>query len=414
MRDVFSMGRLSMRKNKKEPSIIDAAVDSDAAAIKSSYGSVPKDTLVNKRKVKKEEAVHTPRGSTSSVSSAKPKMFRKNMHMYSKSPQNVIVVRQDKIPSDDERDEVEGFREEKKDTFDFGDELGVDAEFVRSLSRSFSALKPWEQKPDTATENKSEHNVPVADLINFDEAPPVSKENLFSRTINEAQEHDSFYMIAPAPSRDVPSRRRRNLQQRSSWGPSESADPFTPVNGSTQSTPTINRVASGSNALARSMSDRSASRAFVSQSPSPSPMNGWDGGDVFVPQRSASISIPPVSNFAQFPDTNPFAAAAAAVAQTSSGVRTAPKPAPRPLPVPPARRISAPPVVPPRPLSCERITVAEATYDFMGFKPTDLQFKKGDHIVVTKQRLEAASWWEGKVGDRTGEFPGNYVRILFA
>eukprot|EP00058_Branchiostoma_floridae_P005138 XP_002590626.1 hypothetical protein BRAFLDRAFT_83720 [Branchiostoma floridae] len=41
-------------------------------------------------------------------------------------------------------------------------------------------------------------------------------------------------------------------------------------------------------------------------------------------------------------------------------------------------------------------------------KPGDLTFMVGEVILVTKQE---GDWWEGSVGDRSGIFPANYVRL---
>lgn len=46
-------------------------------------------------------------------------------------------------------------------------------------------------------------------------------------------------------------------------------------------------------------------------------------------------------------------------------------------------------------------------YTYESPEPGDLTFREGDVILVSKREGE---WWNGSVGDRTGLFPGNYVK----
>lgn len=48
-----------------------------------------------------------------------------------------------------------------------------------------------------------------------------------------------------------------------------------------------------------------------------------------------------------------------------------------------------------------------AMYTYESPEPGDLTFRAGDVILVSKREGE---WWNGSVGDRTGLFPGNYVK----
>lgn len=48
-----------------------------------------------------------------------------------------------------------------------------------------------------------------------------------------------------------------------------------------------------------------------------------------------------------------------------------------------------------------------AIYTYESPEPGDLTFREGDVILVSKREGE---WWNGSVGDRTGLFPGNYVK----
>jgi amphiphysin len=51
-----------------------------------------------------------------------------------------------------------------------------------------------------------------------------------------------------------------------------------------------------------------------------------------------------------------------------------------------------------------------AVYDFEAQAPGDLSFRKDDKIEVLEQR-DVNDWWVGRIGGRTGQFPGNYVRF---
>nr|KAJ3414947.1 SH3 domain-containing YSC84-like protein 1 [Polyrhizophydium stewartii] len=64
------------------------------------------------------------------------------------------------------------------------------------------------------------------------------------------------------------------------------------------------------------------------------------------------------------------------------------------------------PPPPPRPT-----TTAVALFDFVGEQPTDLSFRAGDIITVTKRTDTAEGWWTGECNGRKGDFPGNYVEL---
>ncbi|KAJ3053892.1 hypothetical protein HK097_003130 [Rhizophlyctis rosea] len=67
-----------------------------------------------------------------------------------------------------------------------------------------------------------------------------------------------------------------------------------------------------------------------------------------------------------------------------------------------------PPPVPPKKIP---VVTATALFNYTAERDTDLSFKKGDTIVVTKQG-GAEEWWRGRVNDGPeGEFPGNYCRV---
>ncbi|KAJ3129465.1 hypothetical protein HK098_001232 [Nowakowskiella sp. JEL0407] len=71
---------------------------------------------------------------------------------------------------------------------------------------------------------------------------------------------------------------------------------------------------------------------------------------------------------------------------------------------------SSAPGLPTRAKSTNSIT-AIALYDFKGERPDDLPFKKGDIITVIKKTDSTNDWWTGRVGNKQGDFPANYVTV---
>ncbi|KAF3092366.1 hypothetical protein TWF569_003589 [Orbilia oligospora] len=55
---------------------------------------------------------------------------------------------------------------------------------------------------------------------------------------------------------------------------------------------------------------------------------------------------------------------------------------------------------------------AVALYTFDADQPGDLGFKKGEIITIIKRTDSKNDWWTGKIGDRTGIFPSNYVEAV--
>lgn len=52
---------------------------------------------------------------------------------------------------------------------------------------------------------------------------------------------------------------------------------------------------------------------------------------------------------------------------------------------------------------------AVAKFTFDADQPGDLGFKKGEVITIIKRTENATDWWTGRIGDREGIFPSNYV-----
>ncbi|KAL1610656.1 hypothetical protein SLS60_002326 [Paraconiothyrium brasiliense] len=55
---------------------------------------------------------------------------------------------------------------------------------------------------------------------------------------------------------------------------------------------------------------------------------------------------------------------------------------------------------------------AIAKFTFDADQPGDLGFKKGDIITIVKKTESEADWWTGRIGEREGIFPSNYVEVV--
>ncbi len=55
---------------------------------------------------------------------------------------------------------------------------------------------------------------------------------------------------------------------------------------------------------------------------------------------------------------------------------------------------------------------ARALFTFDADQEGDLGFKKGDIITITKRTDNKEDWWTGRIGDRVGIFPSNYVEAM--
>ncbi|KAK2461696.1 hypothetical protein APHAL10511_006159 [Amanita phalloides] len=55
---------------------------------------------------------------------------------------------------------------------------------------------------------------------------------------------------------------------------------------------------------------------------------------------------------------------------------------------------------------------AIALYNFRAVEPGDLAFLKGEVITITQKSDKTDDWWTGKIGERTGIFPANFVDVV--
>lgn len=86
------------------------------------------------------------------------------------------------------------------------------------------------------------------------------------------------------------------------------------------------------------------------------------------------------------------ASLAAAVAAKSK-----PPPPPKPKPT----RLSATP----------KVETATALYDYAAQAEGDLSFRAGDAIEIVTRSANDQEWWSGRVGGKTGQFPGGFLSL---
>ncbi|KAF5374864.1 hypothetical protein D9758_000105 [Tetrapyrgos nigripes] len=60
----------------------------------------------------------------------------------------------------------------------------------------------------------------------------------------------------------------------------------------------------------------------------------------------------------------------------------------------------------------EGVARAIALYDFQAAEAGDLGFQKGDVITITEKSDSTNDWWTGKIDDRKGIFPANFVEVV--
>ena len=56
--------------------------------------------------------------------------------------------------------------------------------------------------------------------------------------------------------------------------------------------------------------------------------------------------------------------------------------------------------------------LVQALYNFKAERKCDLEFRKGQIIQVLTRTDNQFDWWEGKLEDRVGIFPANYVKAM--
>lgn len=60
----------------------------------------------------------------------------------------------------------------------------------------------------------------------------------------------------------------------------------------------------------------------------------------------------------------------------------------------------------------DQLPLAQALYHYKAEMKCDLEFRKGQIIRVMTRTDTQFDWWEGKLEDRVGIFPANYVKLM--
>jgi len=146
--------------------------------------------------------------------------------------------------------------------------------------------------------------------------------------------------------------------------------------------------------------------------PQPSPDVRKSDSYFDFPVSSPNPPEPPTDLLVDFasPGTSPFGPPPATTKQPvrmssvsmSSAVDTA-----KPAPFLTVRAGLAAPLSP-----YEGVGRAIALHDFDAVEPGDLEFSKGDIIVIIKKSEKINDWWTGRVRGREGLFPANYVEVV--
>ena len=60
----------------------------------------------------------------------------------------------------------------------------------------------------------------------------------------------------------------------------------------------------------------------------------------------------------------------------------------------------------------DRLLRVKALHNYRAEMQCDLEFRQGQIFHVVTRTNSQFDWWEGKIGDRVGIFPANYVQVL--
>ncbi|KAJ3337709.1 hypothetical protein HDU93_000657 [Gonapodya sp. JEL0774] len=132
-----------------------------------------------------------------------------------------------------------------------------------------------------------------------------------------------------------------------------------------------------------------------------SPASGGYGGPPPASlSRNNSITSAAVPSYSRTNSASVDTGMGGAPAQPYSSAKLFPAPGIAPM-------AAAPPLPPGRGVSKSFVI---ALYDFEAQQPGDLSFQKDDEIEIVERTSDVNDWWTGRIGGRTGSFPGNYVR----
>ena len=82
----------------------------------------------------------------------------------------------------------------------------------------------------------------------------------------------------------------------------------------------------------------------------------------------------------------------------------------RPAPKPSGRRVYKHVLT--KKADWDELPLVQALFDFRAKMKCDLEFRKGQVIQVLTRTERQHDWWEGKIEDRVGIFPANYVKLM--
>ncbi|CAG8621166.1 16892_t:CDS:2, partial [Acaulospora colombiana] len=64
------------------------------------------------------------------------------------------------------------------------------------------------------------------------------------------------------------------------------------------------------------------------------------------------------------------------------------------------------------PLAPEGVGRAIVRFDFDAVESDDLTMRKGEIVTILEKSASVDDWWKGKIGDRVGNFPANFVEVV--
>lgn len=110
------------------------------------------------------------------------------------------------------------------------------------------------------------------------------------------------------------------------------------------------------------------------------------------------------------PPYSPGPAASPALVAAAAAKAKPPPPKPKPS------RLSAAPVspgLPAAPRPAPQVETCTALYDFSAQAQGDLSFVAGDVIEIVQRTANENEWWTGRIGGKTGQFPGKSSETMF-
>ncbi|KAJ1743980.1 BAR adaptor protein Hob1 [Coemansia sp. RSA 1821] len=127
-----------------------------------------------------------------------------------------------------------------------------------------------------------------------------------------------------------------------------------------------------------------------------------------------ALPPPSVGSSPSIPQTTLYGAAKSPAVEAGSpygSLGQSSKP-PAPYVAPAAAKSTPPPPPPPTYPGDSGVKRVQALYDFNGEQPGDLSIRENDIIELIERTDDTNDWWTGRIGNRKGIFPGNYVKEI--